>query len=148
MSRVLIIEARFYHHIADMLLFGASEVLREAGLAYKVLTVPGILEIPSALELAACADEAAQKHFSGYIVLGTAIRGQSDHYHYICSESMRACTQIGITHKLALGNGILTVHDEAQALERADPSRKNIGGLAARACLRMREIKQSVGDLF
>lgn len=137
---ILIIEARFYDHLADMLLEGAIQALRAAEAAYEVVSIPGVLEIPAALEFMVASGRA----YDGYVVLGTAIRGESDHYDHVCTESMRGCTELSLRHHLALGNGILTVHDEAQALKRADPSRKNIGGMAARAALRMLDIKRDL----
>lgn len=141
-SHILIIEARFYDHLADMLLQGATGALSEGGATWEVMTVPGVLEIPSALELVVAASD--RPHYDGYIVLGTAIRGESDHYDHVCSECMRGCTELSLRHHLALGNGVLTVHNEAQALKRADPARKNIGGMAARAALRMLDIKRQL----
>jgi len=146
MSRILIIEARFYNHIADMLLSGVTGALTQAQASWDVMTVPGVLEIPAALEMAVAAQAAgtAACRYDGYVVLGTAIRGESDHYHHVCTECMRGCGDLSLRHHLALGNGVLTVHDEAQALKRADPTRKNIGGLAAQACLRMLDIKRQL----
>lgn len=146
MTRVLIIEARFYDHLADMLLDGATRALEAAGVAWDKLTVPGVLEIPAVLEMVVAAQQkgTTDQRYDGYVTLGTAIRGESDHYDHVCNECMRGCTELSIRHHLALGNGVLTVHDEAQALKRADPTRKNIGGMAARACLRMLEIKRDL----
>lgn len=139
-AHVLIIEARFYDHLADMLLAGATQALAEDGATHEVVTIPGVLEIPAALEFMV----ASGKAYDAYVVLGTAIRGESDHYDHVCTECMRGCTDLSLRHHLALGNGVLTVHDEAQALKRADPARKNIGGLAARAALRMLAIKREL----
>jgi 6,7-dimethyl-8-ribityllumazine synthase len=146
MTRVLIIEARFYDHIADLLLAGAKGALDAAGIAHDVLTIPGVLEIPTALEMVVAAQEQGSNDtdYDAYVVLGTAIRGESDHYHHVCTECMRGCNDLAIAYHLALGNAVLTVHDEAQALDRADPARKNIGGLAARAALRMLDLKRDL----
>lgn len=144
--RVLIIEARFYDHIADMLVDGASRALEQAGVAWDKMTVPGIYEIPTALAMVLAAQEQGlmTERYDGYVTLGTAIRGESDHYDYICTESMHGQNELAMTHRLALGNGVLTVHNEEQAVARADPTRKDIGGLAARACLRMLDIKREL----
>jgi len=146
MTKVLILEARFYDHLADGLLKGARDVLAEAGINHDVITVPGIYELPTALSLVL---EKARvdgvNAYAGFITLGTAIRGESDHYHFICGECMRGLSQLAVTHHLALGNGVLTVHDEGQALRRADPARKNMGGQAARACLSMLSLKRQLG---
>lgn len=139
-AHILVIEARFYDHLADMLLAGAVQALNEAGATHQVVTIPGVLEIPAALEFMV----ASGKAYDGYVVLGTAIKGESDHYDHVCTECMRGCTELSLRHHLALGNGVLTVHNEAQALKRADPARKNMGGQAARAALRMLEIKREL----
>ena len=146
MTTVLILEARFYDHLADGLLKGATEVLAEAGVKHEVITVPGIYELPSALSLVvekARIDGAAS--YAGFITLGCAIRGESDHYQFISAECMRGLSQLAATHHLALGNGVLTVHNESQALKRTDPARKNMGGQAARACLTMMALKRRLG---
>lgn len=143
---VLIIEARFYDDIADGLLTGARGALEEAGVAHRLVTVPGILEIPAALDCAVAAMDSgvADYQVSGYVVLGCAIRGETDHYHHVCTEAFRGVQDLVLARRLAVGNGILTVHDREQALARALPERKNIGGLAARACLRMMQLKRSL----
>ena len=146
MARVLIIEARFYDHIADGLLAGARAVLDQAGVEHTLLTVPGIFEIPAALKLVLTAAEQGNDaaRYDGFVTLGCAIRGESDHYHHVGSECMRGIADLSIAYDLALGNGVLTVHDEAQALNRSDPARKNLGGQAARACLRMMAVKRDL----
>ena len=146
MARVLIIEARFYDHIADGLLDGATAALDAAGVEHDRIVVPGIYEIPAALELMLRAQRQGtiRARYDGYVTLGCAIRGESDHYDYICTECMHGLNLSAVANGLALGNGVLTVHDEAQALDRSDPERKNIGGLAARACLRMMDLKRDL----
>jgi 6,7-dimethyl-8-ribityllumazine synthase len=146
MSKVLILEARFYNHIADGLLAGATAALADAGYGHDVILLPGIYELPAALALAVEAGKTGNgPHYAGFITLGCAIRGESDHYHFICGECMRGLGDLAVTHHLALGNGVLTVHNEAQALRRSDPAQKNFGGQAARAALRMIEVKQQLG---
>ena len=108
--------------------------------------MPGIYELPTALSLVlekARVDGASS--YDGFITLGCAIRGESDHYHFISGECMRSLSQLAVTHHLALGNGVLTVHNEAQALKRSDPVGKNMGGQAARACLTMLALKRRLG---
>jgi 6,7-dimethyl-8-ribityllumazine synthase len=146
MARVLIIEARFYNHIADAQLDGAKQVLEKAGVAFDVMTIPGIFEIPAALKLVVTAAEQGNDaaRYDGFVVLGCAIRGETDHYHHVGSECMRGVADLSMAYDLALGNGVLTVHNEAQALDRADPARKNLGGQASRACLRMMDIKREL----
>lgn len=136
MSKILIIEARYYDHINDLELKGAQQALEEAGMTYDVLTVPGALEIPAALQMSMV------KGYDAYVVLGCIIRGETSHYDIVCNESARGVYDLVLQHQLALGNGILTVENEAQALARARPDEKNKGGEAAKAALRMLEIKQ------
>lgn len=145
-TRILVLEARFYDHLADMLLAGVTQTLEKAGVAWDVVTLPGILELPAALEMAAGAQAAntIDARYDGYVVLGTAIRGESDHYHHVSTACVNGCSEVATRRHLALGSGVLTVHNEAQALNRADPARKNLGGQAARACLRMLELKRAL----
>lgn len=146
MTRVLIVEARFYNHIADGLLKGAKAALEQAGVDYTVITVPGIFEVPATVAYALRAAELVPgaDRYDGYVALGCAIRGETDHYHHVCSEAMNGLQQLAVQHCLALGNGLLTVHNEAQALARSEPERKNMGGQAARACLRMMQLKREL----
>jgi 6,7-dimethyl-8-ribityllumazine synthase len=146
MARILIIEARFYNHIADGLLAGAREALDAAGVTHDLLTVPGIFELPAALNLVlTAAARGTGTAYDGFVTLGCAIRGETDHYHHVGTECMRGLADLAVEHQLAFGNGVLTCHDEAQALNRADPKRKNLGGQAGRACLRMLAIKRELG---
>lgn len=128
MTRVLIIEARFYNHLADMALAGAKAALDKEGATYDVASVPGALEIPSVLML-------AKDKYDAFVVLGTVIRGETSHYDLVCNESFRGVYNIAHHYGLALGNGIQTVETEAQAIDRLDPARKNKGGAAAMAAL-------------
>lgn len=136
MTKVLVIEARYYEHINDMLLEGIAEELTKQGASYDVLIVPGALEIPSALLFS------LEKEYDAYVVAGCIIRGETSHYDIVCNESARGVYDIALTEALALGNAILTVENEEQAIARADKTRKNKGGDAAQAALRMLEIKR------
>lgn len=136
MTKVLIIEARYYDHINDYLLQGAQDALKQAGAQGDVLTVPGALEIPAALNMS------LDKGYDAFVVLGCVIRGETSHYDIVCNESARGVYDLVLAHKLALGNGILTVENEAQALARAKPDQKDKGGEAAKAALRMLDIRQ------
>jgi 6,7-dimethyl-8-ribityllumazine synthase len=129
---VLIIEGRFYTHIADMLLNGATEYLKEQGASYETAEVPGALEIPSVLSAASMSGR-----FDAYIVLGCIIRGETSHYDIVCNESARGVYAVALSDDLAVGNGILTVENEAQAIVRADPAQKNKGRDAAEAALKV-----------
>ena len=139
-TKVLMIEARYYDHINDLLLEGARAALDETGAIYEVVTVPGALEIPAALNMAVH----GKNKYDAYIVLGCIIRGETSHYDIVCNESARGVYDLVTRHHLALGNGILTVENEEQALARADMRRKNKGGDAARAALAMLAYKGKV----
>ncbi|MFA6219907.1 MAG: 6,7-dimethyl-8-ribityllumazine synthase [Erythrobacter sp.] len=135
MARFLIVEARFYDHLNDMLVEGARAALAAAGHEVEVLTVPGALEAPGAIALAC---ESGQ--FDGYVAIGVVIRGETYHFEIVAGESARgimALTMDGI----AIGNGILTVENEQQALVRADPAQKDKGGEAARAAMALLDLQ-------
>jgi 6,7-dimethyl-8-ribityllumazine synthase len=134
-THILIVEARFYGAIADAQLAGATAALKAAGATWEVLTVPGALEIPAAI---AFADPAG--NFDGYVALGCVIRGETYHFEVVAGESARALMALTLDG-LAIGNGILTVEDEAQAWARARQTEKNKGGEAATAALAMVALK-------
>lgn len=127
-ARILVVEARFYAGINDLLVAGARAVLAGAGVETSHLTVPGALEVPPAIALAG-------GRFDAFVALGCVIRGETTHYDLVAGESCRGIMELGLRELLAIGNGILTVENEAQALERADPRRQDKGGGAARAAL-------------
>lgn len=128
--RILVVEARFYARINDLLLSGALAVLESAGAEVVHTVVPGALEIPAAVAMAH-----ATGRFDGYVALGCVIRGETTHYELVSGESCRGLMDLGVRERLAIGNGILTVENEMQALERADPARQDKGGGAAAAAL-------------
>jgi 6,7-dimethyl-8-ribityllumazine synthase len=134
MIRVLIVEARFYPHISDALLKGAVEVLEGAGAKSDRVTVPGALEIPGAIKQAA-------GHYDGFVALGCVIRGETYHFEIVANESSRGLMDLTVRDGLAIGNGILTVEDEEQALVRARAENGGKGGDAARACLALIALK-------
>lgn len=136
MASFLIVEARFYDHLNDMLVAGARAALEDAGHEVEVLTVPGALEIPGAISMAAESDR-----YDGFVAIGVVIRGETYHFEIVAGESARgimALTMDGI----AIGNGILTVENEEQALVRADPAQKDKGGEAAKAALALLDLQQ------
>ncbi len=135
--RVLIVEARYYAHIADELLKGATAALDEAGAEYDVVTGPGALEIPTAVAIATDAG-----NYDGAVALGCVIQGQTFHFDIVAMQSARAQIDISVARKLPLGNGILTVDTEAQALERAKSDQRNKGGEAAKAALALIRLKR------
>jgi 6,7-dimethyl-8-ribityllumazine synthase len=139
MASFLIVEARFYNHLNDMLVAGAKAALKAAGHSCEVVTVPGALEIPGAISLAEQSGA-----YDGYVAIGVVIRGETYHFEIVAGESARgimALTMDGI----AIGNGILTVENEKQALVRADPAQKNKGGEAAQAALKLLSLKEKFG---
>lgn len=139
MARFLIVEARFYDHLNDMLVEGARKALVAAGHEVDVLTVPGALEIPGAIVLA---DESEQ--YDGYVAIGVVIRGETYHFEIVAGESARGIMALTMDG-MAIGNGILTVENEEQALVRADPAQKDKGGEAAKAALALYELQQRFG---
>lgn len=145
--RVLVIEARFYEHIADELLAGARARLAQADADIDVVTVPGALEIPAVIALAVRAAREVQgfRHYDGFVVLGTVIRGETTHYDVVANESNRAVMDLATGEGLAIGNGILTVESEEQALARARRSDMDKGGAAASACLAMIALQRKWG---
>lgn len=136
MAKFLIVEARFYDHLNDMLVAGAAGALKDAGHETQVLTVPGALEIPGAIALA---DQSGD--FDGYVAIGVVIRGETYHFEIVAGESARGVMALTMDG-LAIGNGILTVENEAQALVRADPAQKNKGGEAAAAAMTLLALRQ------
>ena len=147
--RLLIVEARFYDHLADGLLEGAKAALDEAGAAYDVVTVPGALEVPAAIAFAASGNGGPVYH--GYVALGCVIRGETYHFDVVANESARALMDLAAQKSLAIGNGILTVENEAQALARIAQSEGTTGEsmgkghFAATAALTMIALKQRFG---
>ena len=134
MARFLIVEARFYAELNDKLIEGARTALTEAGHQVDVLTVPGALEIPGAIALAA---ESGQ--YDGFVAIGVVIRGETYHFEIVAGESARAIMALTMDG-IAIGNGIITVENEIQAQVRADPAQKNKGGEAARAAIALLDI--------
>ncbi len=140
MSKVLIVQAVFYEKISAMLLAGATKKLTEAGVEFDVVTLPGAFEAPAAIAFAQ-----NTKKYAGYVALGCVIRGETTHYDYVCGESARGLNELAFKEKLAIGYGIITVENEAQAIERADPAKKDKGGFASFACLEMMKLKEKFG---
>ena len=136
MAKVLIVEARFYDHLNDMLLDGARSAIEEAGHYHETVTVPGALEVPAAIALAA-----ETGRFDAFVALGVVIRGETYHFEVVSNESARGIMALSLDG-LAIGNGILTVEDEAQALARAQRAEKDKGGEAAKAALAMLALRE------
>ncbi len=142
MTKILIIEARYYEGISDGLLEGALAKLHAANVEIAQVTVPGALEIPHVISYA----EDADCGYDGYVALGCVIRGETTHYDYVCQESARALMDLAVDYQLAIGNGIITVENEKQAWARAKMSEKDKGGFAANAVLEMIAIRTELNQ--
>ena len=138
MAKILIVEARFYDRLNDMLIAGARRAIEAAGHQAEVLTVPGALEIPGAIALAEAGGD-----YDAFVAIGVVIRGETYHFEIVAGESARGIMALTLDG-VAIGNGILTVENEGQALVRADPAQKDKGGEAARAALEMLALKEKV----
>ncbi|HEX8389672.1 MAG TPA: 6,7-dimethyl-8-ribityllumazine synthase [Sphingomonas sp.] len=136
MARVLIVEARFYDHLNDLLLAGARGAIEAGGHSHETVTVPGALEIPGAMAMAA-----ETGRYDAYVALGVIIRGETYHFEVVANESARGIMALTMDG-LAIGNGVLTVENEAQALARADPARLDKGGGAADAALAILKLRE------
>ena len=139
MSTILIAEARFYPHLNDMLLEGARAAIEAAGHKHETITVPGALELPAAINLTA-----KSGRFCAFVALGVVIRGETYHFEIVAEESARALMELTL-QGFAIGNGILTVENEAQAIERADTKQGDKGGHAARAALALFDLREQYG---
>jgi 6,7-dimethyl-8-ribityllumazine synthase len=139
MAKILIVEARFYDHLNDMLLDGARTAIEEAGHKHETVTVPGALEVPGAIAMAA-----ETGRYDAFVALGVIIRGETYHFEVVSNESARGLMALSMD-ALAIGNGILTVENEAQALARARRSEKDKGGDAAKAAIAMLALKERFG---
>ena len=135
MSTILLVEARFYPHLNDMLLAGARAAIEAAGHKHETLTVPGALELPGAIALAA-----RSGRFCAFVALGVVMRGETYHFEVVSEESARGLMDLTL-QGFAIGNGILTVEDEEQAVVRADPKQGDKGGHAARAALSLYDLR-------
>ncbi len=142
---LLIIEARFYEEISDELLKGAVAALELAGATHERVAVPGALEIPAALAIAVDAMAQGKAHYDGFVLLGCVIRGETSHFDIVAGESARAYMDLAVAHRLAVGNGILTVENDNQAWARARVAEQNKGGAAAEAALSMIALRRKFG---
>jgi 6,7-dimethyl-8-ribityllumazine synthase len=146
-ARILIIEARFYEHISDLMAAGAIAECEARGVSYERVTVPGALEIPQVLALAAesglIPGGAPSSRFAGAVALGCVIRGDTGHYDVVVNNANHWLMEVALRHHIPIGNGILTVENESQALARAEGGRDGKGGDAARACLALIELQRA-----
>ena len=136
MSTFLLVEARFYPHLNDLLLSGARRAIEAAGHKHETLTVPGALELPGAIALAA-----RSGRYCAFVALGVVIRGETYHFEIVSNESARGLMDLTL-QGFAIGNGVLTVENEAQAIERCDPARMDKGGGAARAAIALYDLRE------
>lgn len=136
MPHILIVSAPFYKEISDQLVAGAAAHLQAQDATFEMVEVPGALEVPAAIRFASNTNL-----YDGFVALGCVIRGETTHYDYVCSESAHGLQHLAVEHQLAIGNGILTVENKSQAMERAHMEKKNKGGDAAHACLQMVALK-------
>jgi 6,7-dimethyl-8-ribityllumazine synthase len=141
-ARILIVEARYYEDIADMLLRGAKRVLRDAQAAFDVVTVPGALEIPGAIVMSLDGAADREQPYDGVVALGCVIRGETSHYDIVAGESAHGLMEISLSLSMPVGNGILTVDTDAQAKMRAKSGGEDKGGGAARAALTLVRLKR------
>jgi len=139
MAVFLIAEARFYPHLNDMLLAGARAAIEAAGHKHETITVPGALELPAAISFTA-----RSGRYCAFVALGVVIRGETFHFEIVAQESARALMDL-TRDGFAIGNGILTVENEEQAIVRADPAQGDKGGGAARAALALYELREQYG---
>jgi 6,7-dimethyl-8-ribityllumazine synthase len=136
MATILIVEARFYPHLNDMLLEGARKAIEAAGHKHETIEVPGALELPAAISLAA-----KSGRYCAFVALGVVIRGETYHFEIVAEESARALMELTLDG-FAIGNGILTVENEEQAIVRADPNQLDKGGHAVRAALALFDLRE------
>ena len=139
MATILLVEARFYPELNDMLLAGARAAVEAAGYKHETLTVPGALELPGAIALAA-----RSGRFCAFVALGVVIRGETYHFEIVSEESARGLMALTL-QGFAIGNGVLTVENDEQALVRADPAQGDKGGGAARAALALYALREQYG---
>jgi 6,7-dimethyl-8-ribityllumazine synthase len=135
---ILLVEAPYYAHISDLLRRGAGRALAAAGATHETISVPGAFEIPAAIGMVARASD----RFDGFVALGCVIRGETTHYDHICAECARGLQDLAVRDGVAIGFGVLTVENEAQALARASAEHRDKGGEAVRACLALISLRR------
>jgi 6,7-dimethyl-8-ribityllumazine synthase len=143
-ARILIVEARYYDDIADALLAGAKKAIADAGAQYDVISVPGALEIPTAIAIAVDAAQRKRKPYDGAVGLGCVIRGETIHFDIVSDLSAQGLMELSVDLRFPIGNGIITVENEAQAFARARLEEQDKGGGAVRAALALIEIKRTL----
>jgi 6,7-dimethyl-8-ribityllumazine synthase len=143
-ARILIVEARYYDDIADALLAGAKKAIADAGAQFDVISVPGALEIPTAIAIAVDAAQRKRKPYDGAVGLGCVIRGETIHFDIVSDLSAQGLMELSVDLRFPIGNGIITVENEAQAFASARVEEQDKGGGAVRAALALIEIKRTL----
>jgi 6,7-dimethyl-8-ribityllumazine synthase len=143
-ARILVVEARYYDDIADALLSGAKKALQEAGAQFDCISVPGSLEIPTAIAIALDAAQKKRRPYDGAVALGCVIRGETIHFEIVSHESARGLLELSVARRIPIGNGIITVENEAQARARAGVDDQDKGGGAVRAALALIGLKKGL----
>jgi len=141
-GKLLIVEARFYDEVSELLLTGARRAIELAGATCDIVTVPGSLEIPIAMRIGLDGAAESSLPYDGAVALGCVVRGETYHFDIVAGESSRALIDMAVAGRIALGNGILTVENDEQAMERADPNHGDKGGDAARAAIALAALKR------
>ncbi|MGB6937557.1 MAG: 6,7-dimethyl-8-ribityllumazine synthase [Xanthobacteraceae bacterium] len=144
-ARILVVEARYYDDIADALLAGAKKALQEAGAQFDCISVPGSLEIPTAIAIALDAAQKKRRPYDGAVALGCVIRGETIHFEIVSHESARGLLDLSVARGIPIGNGIITVENEVQAKARAGVDDQDKGGGAVRAALTLVGLKKRLG---
>ena len=129
--KLLVVASPYYKDIYDMQVAGAVAEIEAAGATYELIDVTGALEIPTSIAIAE-----RMSNFDGYVALGCVIRGATTHYDTVCNDSSRALQLMGL-RGICIGNGILTVENHDQAVERVEPAQMNKGAGAAAAALQL-----------
>ncbi len=141
-AHFVLVEGRYYDDLNAMLIVGARAVFEAAGASVEIVTMPGALEIPVAIEIIRQQVADGTRRADGYVALGVVIRGETTHYEIVSNESARELISLATRQRLCLGNGILTVENFDQAEERANPAKGDKGGDAARAALALYALKR------
>jgi 6,7-dimethyl-8-ribityllumazine synthase len=145
-ARMLVVEARFYEEIADALLAGATRALKDAQATFDRISVPGSLEIPTAIAIAVDAARRRRRPYDGAVALGCVIRGETIHFEIVSQQSARGLMEVSLARGIPIGNGIITVENESQAFARARMGEQDKGGDAARAALALVALKRRLEE--
>jgi len=128
---LLLVRAPYYRGVIDGLTDGATRILREAGATFENLDVAGAYELPQTIRIAM----RGSQRFDGFVALGCIVRGETDHYEFLCREAMGGLMQVALQFGIALGTGLLTCDTLARAEARSGKDGHNKGAEAAAAAL-------------